>query len=169
MSSKYCTYKGKKPFDYEQLVFMVNVIMASAMDRIESCLPSTPRPIARTVFLRTEKSGNVEYWIGACLETAGQGLAALRAQTEGDRIGDGLGTRDALELSGLEPLAAKMVKKRTSKRWQGFKPGDKTIPDTRRLAVVFVRKMFKDYLEAQNDIPQRKAKTVKHDLTGNQH
>ena len=131
-------YKGMTKFSQHQLRFMAEVILCAALDRIESQLPSTPSDLPHYEEFRA--SGKMEVWIQSSLECAGHGLAVLCAQL----TDDGMGTCDALEACKLEPLVRKLVRKRMSKKWEGFKEGEKTIPDVSHLAKAFVKKYLSE-------------------------
>ena len=130
-------YKGKNRFDRDQLVFVVNVILCGALDRIECCLPPTI-PVEEF----RENEDDIETWCKSAMETAGMTLAVLWAQLELDGVSAG----DALEESGLIKLVKELVCQRTSSDFKGFKLGIPCFPDTKPLAESFVDKMFYDYL-----------------------
>lgn len=68
-------YKGTKKFDREQLIFVTNVILSSALDRIESLFPPATIPD------EYENLGDcVTAWTDATIQVAGQGLAVFYAQ-----------------------------------------------------------------------------------------
>jgi len=131
-------YCGTRTFDREQLVFIAEVILCSAMDRIASVLPDE-------ILLEEyqENENQIELWINSALETAGMGLAVLYAQLNDD----GLGIGDALDLIDFRTFVHDFKVERSDPDWSGLKPGDRCTPETRGLAEKFVDEMFNEYLE----------------------
>jgi hypothetical protein len=134
------TYKGKRKFDKNQLVLMVNVAMEGAMDRIESYLPQGISDEDKRDW--NERSQYFNAHVSSCIETMGMTIAILYAQL----TDDGLGIGDVIEASGIESVIEKMTKKRLSPRWKGPKVGERCSPDTEYLAKKFVKEFFSEYL-----------------------
>ena len=131
-------YKGTRKFDREQLVFMVDVILCSAMDRIGSSLPDE---VPLDEYYEHEKE--IEAWINSAIETAGMGMAVLCAQL----TGEGLGIGDALDIIGFDMFVRDFKIERLNPNWEGLKAGELHTPDCRSLAEKFVNEVFKEYLE----------------------
>jgi hypothetical protein len=136
-------YRGTRKFDREQLIFVIEATLCGALDRIESSLPDTI-PLAEY----NEHEDGIKSWVMAAKETAGMTLAILWAQLNND----GLGAGDALEVVGFEKVVADFVAERTDPDWPGSKEGDKSHPDCRPLAEIFVDKMFDQYLLPYSDV-----------------
>lgn len=133
-------YRGEKMFDREQLVFMVEVIMASAFDNVESVLPPNVTP---EEYL--QKEGSISTWINSAVESAGWNLSILYAQL----TGDGMGVGDAVDASvdsdiGLRGYIWQFVVSRQNRR--RYKKGEKITPDCREWAEKWVDEVFKEYL-----------------------
>lgn len=130
-------YQGNKKFDREQLVFMAEVILGSALDRIESVMPDN------ITFKEYElHEDEINTAIDLVTATAGMGLAVLFAQLNDE----GLGVADALSVINFHKIVADFVEERIDPNWPGLKPGDRYLPDCRPYAEKFVDKMFKEYL-----------------------
>jgi len=121
-------------FDKEQLIFMVEYAMNAGLDRIESGLPLCQEDLVE--FKLQEK--NRRTWFEACIETVGTTLACFWAQTEGKRIGEGMGIGDALETSGFTDLAEKFITERTAEDWPGMEDGEQCHPNPHEIAEKFV-------------------------------
>ena len=133
-------YKGTKKFDRDQLFFVVEAILCSAFDRVESCLPPTTPKSDR---LLRDSSNQLESYQRGAVECAGMALAVLYAQLTDDGIGIG----DALDLAGDFPKAVeKFVKDCLKGKGRELHPGDKCSPDARPYAEAFVDNAFCDYL-----------------------
>jgi hypothetical protein len=119
-------YKGNARFTKEQVIFMAQVIIAAAVDRVESaCPPCTPAN-------EWEPRGDeLRTWCRAVTETAGMGLAVLYAQLSGD----GLAICDAIAIIDLDKELDHFIDARILDQ-------DYPEPDTRKLAEKFVNKAF---------------------------
>jgi len=131
-------YRGTRKFDREQLVFMVDVILDSAMDRIATALPDELDFETCNMNMKS-----VDAWIISATETAGTGMAVLYAQLTGEGIGIG----DCLSFSRFETFVQYFKEKRLDPNWTGLNNGDPFIPDCRKLAENFVDEMFKEYMD----------------------
>lgn len=130
-------YNGKKRFDRDQLVFVVEVILASAMDRIDSVMPYN---FDLGLWCRWEDFKNSKQLQAHCsgaMETAGMALAVLYAQL----TDDGLAICDALEISGMYKAVDKFRRERQRPSFH-LKPGQLVTPNMHSLAEKFVSKMF---------------------------
>lgn len=128
-------YDGIVPFDTKQKVFVCEVILSAALDRIECVLP----PNCRLQEFALRRAFH-DSWIASAKEVAGMGLATFYAQL----TGDGMAIEDALELSGFEKAATRFVERR-SKKSSPFREGELTQFDCRPYAEKFVRAAFKEY------------------------
>lgn len=133
-------YRGKKKFDREQLVFMVEVIMASTFDNSENILPPnvTPKEYEKNIIA-------FRGWINSSIETAGWNLSILYAQL----TGDGMGTCDAIDTpivgeKGFRDLVWAFEKSRKNRC--RYKKGERITPDCRKWAEKWVDEVFKEYL-----------------------
>jgi len=119
-------YKGKARFTKEQTIFVAQVIIAAAIDRVESCVPPC------TPANEWEPRGDeLRSYVSGATETAGMGLAVLYAQLSGD----GLGISDAIDLIGLDKELDHFIDARILK-------DDYPEPDSRKLAEAFVNKAW---------------------------
>jgi hypothetical protein len=135
-------YKGDKPFDREQLIFVVDAALIGALDRIESALPD--------VITWEDRNSNDDpldltwYECGG-LDAAGMTIAVLYAQL----TGDGLGIGDALACAGdFQEACRQLVKTAWKDKGKQFEKSPKVKIDTRKHAKAFVKRVFSDYLEA---------------------
>lgn len=134
-------YKGSRKFSREQLVFMVEVIMASAFDNVESVLPPNVTP---EEYERNE--GNISTWVNSAVDSAGWNLSILYAQL----TGDGMGVGDSVDTptegeDGLRHFIHKFVASRKNRRRWG--KGERVTPDCRKWAEKWVDEVFIDYLK----------------------
>jgi len=127
------------------MVFIVDLAMTSAMDRIESSLPPTV-PLSDI----TGREGELEAYIHGCIGTVGTVLAALWANTIGEQVGDGMAIDDALKLCGFEKFALTFVAER--KKSPKINEGAPLWPDTKPLAEKFVTENWGDYFSPYSDL-----------------
>ncbi len=119
-------YKGQARFTKEQVIFVAQVIIAAAIDRVESaCPPCTPKE-------EWEPRGDeLRNWCRACTETAGMGLAVLYAQLSGD----GMAICDACSICDLDKEIDHFIDARILDE-------NYPEPDSRRIAELFVNKAW---------------------------
>ena len=127
-------YKGKKRFSRKQLLFIVEVMITSAVDTFEGTIKQSP----------SDQPTDEVPW----LQELGWNLSILYAQL----TGDGMAGQDALELLtyqniGLDSYLTKLQEKRNSSKWK-IKQGDKihNIP-IEKMAENFVDTVFDEYLK----------------------
>jgi hypothetical protein len=97
-------YTGKK-FTREQTVFMCEVVIGAAFDRIDSALPPcTPKDEYEA------RQAKLDEWIRAATETAGMGLAII--YTNLNSKADGMAICDADSISGLAGAVEELKKAR---------------------------------------------------------
>jgi len=144
-------YRGKRRFSREQLIFVVQVILCSATDRVDACLP-TSSGLKMTADLT---------FIAGATEAAGMGLAVLYAQL----TGDGLGIGDALAIAEnfdekLHHLYEEAWKRPEYYNKRAEVPADSTgitfaeiyeglWPDERKIAETFVSEVFSEYIAGE--------------------
>lgn len=162
-------YRGSHPFQRKQLVFAVEAILVSALDRVESGMPTS----GITWQDRLDYANKIDsdpktlsaYDRGA-LECAGMFLGVLYAQL----TGDGLGIYDALHCADRFDEAVrewvektwadegKAVEARITQRGQGgWQVGDvyDNYPDCRKHAEAFVNEVFAEYIaEAESPLSE---------------
>ena len=123
-------YKGPR-FTREQLVFMTEVALISALDRVESELPPN-----LSWEERTGDPAIITAYENGARDTAGLVLACLYAQL----TGDGLGIGDAAGAAGLDDVMDKFVAARRARKNAKF-------PRCHKNAEKFVDELFADYLK----------------------
>lgn len=154
-------YRGTKRFDKAQLEFIVEVMIASCIDTIESYLPQTPDEIKDWA----ERVKHFGYMYHTALDQLGWNLSILYAQVD---TTDGMGVADALSIVKLEAPLQKWIKTRTDKNWKGYVVGQKICPiDVKPLARRFVKKCFNerpdDYLKFAAPFADPKPKPLRKD------
>ena len=130
-------YNGKKKFDRKQLVFIVDVILSAAVDRIDSVLPDS---ISHEEYKENERE--IESWINSAIEIAGMGMAILYAQL----TGDGLGIGDALDIIQFDIVIRDFKAHRTNSEYSKDGPNYYYPRNITTLAETFVDCVFKSYL-----------------------
>lgn len=131
-------YEGIVPFDTKQKVFVCEVIMSAALDRIECILPPDTDEVSWKRNGGLLADGANRAWISSAKEVAGMGLATFYAQI----MNDGMTIQDALDLSGFERAVDRFVERR-SKQFAPLRVGELTQFDCRKYAEKFVRAAFK--------------------------
>lgn len=133
-------YRGKRRFSREQVVFMVEVALCSALDRIESAIPSTV-PLAEY----EQRKDEIDNYILGCEATAGFQVAVIIAQL----TGEGCGACDWVGYDDWESLVENFVIERTD---IDHKIANETFPDVRPLAEKIVKENLDDHgPQAQRD------------------
>jgi hypothetical protein len=131
-------YKGKR-FDKAQLEFIVEVMITSCIDTVESWLPMSPAEVKDFQF--TTQRIDFNQHVATAMEQLGWNLSILYAQVSDD----GMGVGDSLEIVKLEKPLNDMIADRINKNWKGFVDGQKIHNiDTKSLARRFVKKCFDD-------------------------
>lgn len=144
---KHGMYRGKLMFDREQLIFMVELSLVAAFDRIESILP----PVNSVEDYKVNKP-LIDYCINGASHTVAVFVSVLWAQTEGQRVYDGMGTTDWAGYDQWEAMVEKYVKKATGKKC----PKDLVKPNCRKFAKQIVDENWKNYLryfDVQQEFP----------------
>lgn len=124
-------YKGKKKFTKKQVLFMVEVALSAACDRIDSCIPSC---ISKDEYEKNKES--IDSYIHGAIETAGMNIAIIYAQLTDDGIGIG----DAITLIKFDKVIERFVKSRLK---HGELKND--YPNCEKLAKKYVEFVFDDY------------------------
>jgi len=114
--------KNLTRFSKEQLIFIVEVMITSAIDAVDSSRPENidmPKSVSNTMF-------------SGILEKLGFDLSIFYAKI----TNDGIGCSDVLEMTRMEDILEK------------FADTPKSIKnvDTNSIATSFVEELFKDYL-----------------------
>lgn len=161
------SYQGKR-FDREQLVFIVEVALVSALDRIESGMPTSGIDWKERLHYANgidKDAKSLTSWDRSAMETAGMALGVLYAQL----TDDGLGIGDALACAGrFDKAVEEWVEltwadegKAVYTRLQSFgrdgyqiKDAYTNYPDCNKHAEAFVDEVFKEYL-AENPMTMR--------------
>ena len=126
-------YFSERSFDREQLIFIADVILTSALDRIASCIPSS-------FSLKNYEDNHevIEAWINSAKETAGTGLATLYSQM----IEDEIGIIEILDAIGFNKLIDNFIKNKNSN-------DNEELPNCRPLAKKYVKITFGDFLSLE--------------------
>ena len=132
-------YKGDTPFTREQLVFVVQASIHSTLDKIDGCLPQTTS--IEDWEQRREEFNN--YCAGA-IAHFGIFVPILWAQTEGHRVGDGMGTCDFIGWDEFEKLCYGFIEKHTTEPIPKSQEWPKC-EETRAIAEKIVDDAWKDY------------------------
>lgn len=99
-------YKSTRKFSKDQLIFVVQVMLEAALDRIQNGLPDSISWKERMELVEGGDPMSLCGWERGALETGGMGLAVLYAQL----TNDGLGIGDALSSAGdFEGACQKLV------------------------------------------------------------
>jgi hypothetical protein len=148
-------YKGKKPFTKEQAVFVVEVILQAALDRIESGAPTCIAWEDRLGMLNEydKEPKELTAFERGAIESAGMSLGIFAAQL----TDEGLGVYDALAAAGkFDKKCEKFIKACWEKKGRIVKERIKTYkerpyqiskvlpeyPDCRKAAETFVETIF---------------------------
>jgi L-rhamnose mutarotase len=104
-----------KTFSKKQVVFIAEVVMAAAVDRIESSLPDT---ITLEEYQKHKEV--IDSMIATASDTAAMTLAIFFAQT----TGEGMGVWDWAGSKEFRDACEKLVAERTSPKWEHEESGD---------------------------------------------
>lgn len=135
-------YRGTKPFDREQLVFIVEAALSGAFDVVQGALPMS-NPIDGVDldhWLRSDKL--LRQFIWGAAQQVSIFIPILWAQTEGERVGDGMGTGDFEGWDEFEKMVDNYITHNTTRGNVRIDP-----PDTRPLAEKIVDAHWGDYLK----------------------
>ena len=129
-------YKGKTRFNREQLLFIADVMITSCVDTVESALPQSPGD------QKDYKQQDANEIASTAIQSLGWNLSILYAQLTDDGI-SGPDVTDAI--LNIDQLLDMLVAERFDPTWEGLKVGVKVHDiDTRRLAEIYVERMFED-------------------------
>jgi len=136
-----CMYRGQAvPFTREQLVFVIETYMAGAFDMVHGSLPSCESD-AKHFAENPDKYGGIgDYRCGA-MNTVAINVAILWAQTEGKRVGDGMGTGDFPHWDDFQQRCNEFVEKQLAGDY------NQQWPNFRDLAEKIVDVCWADYLK----------------------
>lgn len=82
-------YKGSEEFSREQLIFIAELILASAVEEIDCGLPTSISLKERQGYCGENEIDELTAWDRGILSQAGMSLAILYAQLTGDGMGSG--------------------------------------------------------------------------------
>lgn len=123
-------------FDREQVVYIVNLALGSALDRVESCVPPC---VSVEEAQATMNDGHLAGFAHGAAATAGMMLASFYARM----TGNGMSISDALGLIDFEDFLFKFVERRiaearqTPPLFQDYYP-----PSTKSFAEKFVTEVM---------------------------
>jgi len=154
-------YQGKR-FDREQLVFFAEAVLCSALDRIESGMPTSGIDWKERLHYENcidQNAKTLTSWDRGALETAGMALAVFYAQLTGDGLAicDALACADSFD-DAVEQWVettwadeGEAVRKRiddlcSSQHWP-ISNAYVNYPDCRRHAEAFVDRVFTEYTQ----------------------
>ena len=123
-------YQGKRRFDREQLVFVVESIMLAAFDTIASALPPT---VPMTDYL--ERKHDIGEYIQGITNTVGLALPILFAQLNDE----GMGQQDFHGWQEFEKTVVDFIERQTTGHEDPW-------PSFHAIAELFVDKSFVEYL-----------------------
>lgn len=139
-------YRGTKRFDREQLVFIVDAALSAAFDKVQGALPcqGEQKIIGFELDRWCQNRTTTMSFVWGAVHQVGIFIPILWAQTEGKRVGDGMGTEDFEGWTEFEKMVQDYIFHNTT---QNNKPSDP--PDTRPLAEKIVDSAWGDYLKNQ--------------------
>jgi len=132
-------YYSERVFDKQQLIFMVDTVLGSAMDQIASCLP----PDSDMFQHESSQSDFGNGYVQGCQNTAGHALSVLFAQI----TGDGMGATDAIAIIKFDEFVDDFQIAALANGGRVLNPGTRYFPNTRPLAIKFVNEVFDEYLK----------------------
>jgi len=146
-------YRGKKKFDREQLIFVVECMLTSAVDRLEMQIPPTVSLDDLRIARRTSDDPTgvnmIQEVAYECAQLAGHMLSVFYAQlTE-----DGMESEEPLNIVKFERVMEDLLEERLDPDYKGYEIGQKCSPDCRKMAEKFVKVVFGEYLPK----PRKKA------------
>lgn len=139
-------YRGKKKFDREQLIFVVECMLGSAMDRLEMQIPPTVSLDDLRIARRTSDDPTginmIKEVAYECAQLAGHMLSVFYAQL----TDDGMESQESLEIVKFERVMEDLLEERLDPDFKGLEVGERYIPDCRKMAEKFVKVVFGEYL-----------------------
>lgn len=99
-------------FTRQQLIIVVDCLIASAIDQLTSCLPPT---IPRDEFLKRKHL--IDQYIYGIKDLLGWQIPVLWTQTEGKRIQDGMAQQDFTGWDELENKIDNLVQQSSQLEW----------------------------------------------------
>lgn len=135
-------YKGIKKFDYDQVMFVVNVMMTAAVDQVESNLPTSETDCFTMFGTLSKAKKEIHNLISCTMGDLGWNLSIFYAQL----TNDGMGTGDAAGASGLLPHLHCLLEERIKNNWKHKGKKFHNIP-IESLVEKFIEDYFGEYLE----------------------
>lgn len=136
-------YGMKKKFDREQLVFIIEVALCSAFDKVFGALPTGCSTVGGADYKRwLEDQDELNEFIHGAVSHVGIFIPILWAQTEGKRIGDGMGEGEFYGWGIFEKMVDEFIQHNTTEGNAVIMP-----PDMSSLAEQIVDAEWNNYLQ----------------------
>lgn len=140
-------YKGTQLFTREQLVFIVQANLHAAFDKVHGALPTGCSTVTESELDAWNKNEyELLHFIWGAVHNVGIFVPILWAQTEGQRLGEGMGNCDFEGWQDFEGMVQNFIDHHMT-------VGNKTQwhPDCRELAEKIVDVAWKEYFEFTNE------------------